>query len=135
MRLLEYTRDGSVRLTEPFINDDRVPPYAILSHTWSEGQEITFNEFLNGNGTDKTGYSKILFCARQAHRNGLDYCWVDTYCINKSSSAELSEAINSMFRWYQKAQKCYVYLSDVSKGISTGEGEISQGWEIGRAHV
>ena len=98
MRLLEYTGKSSVRLTEQFVNDEKTPPYAILSHTWLEGQEVTFDDLMNGNGTDKTGYNKIMFCARQAHRDGLDYCWVDSCCINKSSSAELSKAINSMFR-------------------------------------
>jgi hypothetical protein len=44
----------------------------------------------------------------------LQYFWVDTCCINKSNNTELSEAINSMFRWYRNADKCYVYLSDVS---------------------
>ena len=65
-------------------------------------------------GKDKAGYKKIEFCKNQAARDGLQLCWVDTCCIDKSSSAELSEAINSMFRWYKNADKCYVYLSDVS---------------------
>jgi len=63
----------------------------------------------------KAGYEKIQFCGEQARRDGLQYFWVDTCCINKSSSAELTEAINSMFRWYREATKCYVYLSDVSR--------------------
>jgi hypothetical protein len=33
---------------------------------------------------------------------------------SKCDAVELQEAINSMFRWYQNAAKCYVYLSDVS---------------------
>jgi ankyrin repeat domain-containing protein 50 len=126
---LKYTNDGDLRLTEHFISDESVPPYAILSHTWQEGQEVTYDNWMTGNGTDKTGYNKILFCARQAQREGLDYCWVDTCCIDKSSSAELSEAINSMFRWYQKAQKCYVYLSDVPSYISNEDGELSRRWK------
>lgn len=130
MRLLEYTSKDSVRLTEQFVNDEKTPPYAILSHTWLEGQEVTFDDLINGNGTDKTGYNKIMFCARQAHRDGLDYCWVDTCCINKSSSAELSEAINSMFRWYQKAQRCYAYLSDVPNSTPNGDVEGFQSWEL-----
>ncbi|KAF1972363.1 HET-domain-containing protein, partial [Bimuria novae-zelandiae CBS 107.79] len=108
---------------------ENVPPYAILSHTWQEGQEVTYDDLITGNGTDKAGYNKILFCARQAQRDGLDYCWVDTCCIDKSSSAELSEAINSMFRWYQKAQKCYVYLLDVSNYTTDGDGKLSRKWE------
>lgn len=57
---------------------------------------------------------KIRFCSTQAAADGLQYFWVDTCCIDKSTSDELSTAINSMFRWYQGAAKCYVYLSDVS---------------------
>ena len=64
----------------------------------------------------KLGYAKIAFTCRQAQRDGWSYAWVDTCCIDKTSSAELSEAINSMYRWYQKAQICYVYLSDVPPG-------------------
>ena len=69
---------------------------------------------IEGNGTSKTSFDKIRFCGEQARRDGLCYFWVDTCCIDKSSSAELAEAINSMFDWYQKAARCYVYLSDVS---------------------
>jgi hypothetical protein len=70
---------------------------------------------MEGNGTGKTGFDKIRFCGEQARRDGLHYFWVDTCCIDKSSSAELAEAINSMFRWYRDAAKCYVFLSDVSR--------------------
>jgi len=69
---------------------------------------------MDGTGKSKAGYDKIRFCGEQARRDGLQYFWVDTCCIDKSDSAELSEAINSMFRWYRNAAKCYVYLSDVS---------------------
>ncbi|KAF1963968.1 HET-domain-containing protein [Bimuria novae-zelandiae CBS 107.79] len=129
MRLLQYTPDGSLSLTEDFTSDEKVPRYAILSHRWQDGHEVTFDDLMTGNEKDKAGYDKILFCARQAQRDGLDYCWVDTCCIDKSSSAELSEAINSMFRWYQKAQKCYVYLSDVSNFTADGDGELSWRWK------
>lgn len=111
------------------MSDECVPPYAILSHTWQERQEVTLDDLVNGTGTEKAGYNKILFCARQAQRDGLDYCWVDTCCIDKSSSAELSEAINSMFRWYQNAQKCYAYLPDVSNYKADGGEESSRSWE------
>lgn len=92
-----------------------IPPYAILSHTWGENdEEVTFKDLLEDKGEEKAGYAKLRFCAKQAARDGLEYFWVDTACIDKSSSAELSEAINSMFCWYQNAVKCYAYLSDVS---------------------
>ncbi|KAL1613181.1 hypothetical protein SLS60_001413 [Paraconiothyrium brasiliense] len=91
-----------------------IPPYAILSHTWGDDKdECTFRDLEEGKGRSKSGWRKLMFCSLQAKRDKLQYFWVDTCCIDKSSSAELTEAINSMFRWYQKAVKCYVYLSDV----------------------
>ena len=69
---------------------------------------------MESTGKNKVGYAKIYFCGEQAATDYLQYFWLDTCCIDKSSSAELTEAINSMFTWYQRAAKCYVYLSDVS---------------------
>lgn len=65
-------------------------------------------------GRSKKGFDRIRFCGEQARHDGWQYFSVDTCCIDKSNAAELQEAINSMFRWYQNAVKCYVYLSDVS---------------------
>jgi hypothetical protein len=118
MRLVRYESDGELSLTGHYLGEDKVPPYAILSHTWQEGQEVDLNGFIQGTRKDTSGYEKIMFCAQQAKRDGLYYSWVDTCCIDKSSSAELSEAINSMFKWYQAADRCYVYLSDVSSDSS-----------------
>ena len=112
MRLLEDDRHGNLGLVEKHDND--IPRYAILSHTWgAEGDEVTFKDLTEGTGRNKIGYKKIEFCREQAASDGLQHFWGDTCCIDKSSSAELNEAINSMFRWYQGAHKCYVYLSDV----------------------
>lgn len=92
-----------------------LPQYAILSHTWgTDDEEITFRDLREGTGKDKLGYCKLSFCGRQAAKDGLQFFWIDTCCVDQSSSAELSEAINSMFQWYRKAARCYVYLSDVS---------------------
>ena len=114
MRLLERNSAGEFVLTKDFA-DDEVPPYAILSHTWGANtEEVTFEDLTNGTGRDKAGYEKLRFCGDQVKYDGLRYFWVDTCCINKANFTELSQAINSMFRWYQKAAKCYVYLSDVS---------------------
>lgn len=110
MRLLKRLPTGDFELIS---FNDNPPPYAILSHTWTEGQEVTYNKLVAGAAKDKTGYAKIRFCAEKAAEDGLLYSWVDTCCIDKSTSHDLSTAINSMFRWYQKASKCYVYLSDV----------------------
>ncbi|KAH8813211.1 kinesin light chain 1, partial [Xylogone sp. PMI_703] len=110
-RLLKRLPNGDLELV--LFNDDNPPPYAILSHTWTEGQEVTYNELVSGTGKDKTGYDKIRFCVDRAAEDGLQYSWVDTCCIDKSTNHELNTAINSMFRWYQRASKCYVYLSDI----------------------
>jgi hypothetical protein len=112
MRLLHYNEYGELGLIS--FNQCSIPPYAILSHTW-ENEEVNFAEIQNNDGKDKQGYKKIHFCGQQAKQDGLQYFWVDTCCIDKTDKAELSHAIRSMFRWYQNAERCYVYLSDVSK--------------------
>ncbi|KAF2811373.1 HET-D [Mytilinidion resinicola] len=127
MRLLELSDTGEITLTK---DDDPIPPYAILSHTWEEGQEVTFRDLIDGTGLDKVGYNKIQFCGQQAKRDGLRYFWVDTCCIDKSNPVELQSAIDSMFRWYQGAERCYVFLSDVSTLKRKAEDNSSQcTWE------
>jgi hypothetical protein len=78
----------------------RIPRYAILSHTWGN-DEILFADMAAERATivERTGYAKIVDCCAQIRkrRPDLDYVWIDTCCIDKSSSAELSEAINSMY--------------------------------------
>ncbi|KAF9455381.1 heterokaryon incompatibility protein-domain-containing protein [Collybia nuda] len=90
-----------------------IPPYAILSHVW-QWEEITFQDIAN---MDKAkylkGWEKIVGACDTAKKDGFEYIWIDTCCINKESSAELSEAINSMYAWYRGAHICYAYLWDV----------------------
>jgi hypothetical protein len=113
MRLLELKDNSKFSLTEDIVID--IPRYAILSHTWGrDDEEVNFKDLMEDSGKTKAGYRKLQFCGEQAARDGLQYCWVDTCCIDKANSAELQEAINSMFRWYRAAERCYVYLSDVS---------------------
>ncbi|OCK99480.1 HET-domain-containing protein [Cenococcum geophilum 1.58] len=127
MRLLRPQDDGEFSLVE-FVGNT-IPRYAVLSHTWgSDGEEVTFKDLIDGTGKTKAGYRKIRFCGKQAANDGLQFFWVDTCCINNLSSAELSESINSMFRWYQDAARCYVYLSDVSVSGSADNDEFSQRW-------
>ena len=129
MRLLRLEEDGEFSLADHVSRN--IPQYAILSHTWgADHEEVTFKDIMNGTGKSKVGYAKIRFCAKQAAEDGLQYFWVDTCCIDKSSSAELSEAINCMFRWYKDAARCYVYLSDVSASGSVGD-ESSRRWKPG----
>ena len=114
MRLLHTT---TIKLTS-FDDDDSIPPYAILSHTWGEA-EISYHDLLNyaeSKLKKSEGYQKIRSCCALAAAQGHDYVWIDTCCIDKTSSAELTEAINSMYRWYQEAQICYAYLADVDIG-------------------
>lgn len=128
MHLLQLEGDGEFSLVE-FV-DSNIPPYAILSHTWgSDNEEVTFRDIIEGGGNDKKGYCKLTFCSKQAAQDGLQYFWVDSCCIDKSSSAELQESINSMFRWYQNAKRCYVYLSDVECSSSSSDESCSQRWK------
>ena len=89
--------------------------YAVLSHTWTDGEEVSYRDFLDLNPawTAKSGFQKVQGACRTALADGVEWIWIDTNCIDKTSSAELSEAINSMFAWYQEASVCYAYLSDV----------------------
>jgi hypothetical protein len=111
MRLLHIQSDGTLTFTE--FSKHNIPQYAILSHTWGES-EVTLQHLLDGTSSTRQGYRKIVFCGEQALKDGLKYFWVDTCCIDKRNPTELTTAINSMFRWYRNAVKCYVYLSDVS---------------------
>jgi hypothetical protein len=96
-----------------------IPSYAILSHTWGD-EEVELHEMQNRtDGTAaKLGFSKILRCCQMAASDGLEWAWVDTCCIDKKSSAKLTEAINSMFKWYENTKICYVYLADLANGKS-----------------
>lgn len=113
MRLLNAS---TVQLEEFPAN--RIPLYAILSHTWGL-QEVSREDIQHHTATaggKPTSWQKIQFACQQSLKDGLEYIWIDTCCIDKSSSAELSEALNSMFSWYKKAQVCYTYLVDVPTG-------------------
>jgi hypothetical protein len=126
MRLLEFDSNDQLR-SKDFT--ENIPPYAILSHTWgADDAEVTFDDLKNRSGTNKASYAKIQFCGEQARKDSLQYFWVDTCCINKTDSVELQEAINSMFRWYRDAGKCYVYLAAVS--VRNGDDDhTKRTWE------
>lgn len=112
MRLL-HTKSYQL---ETFLGTD-TPPYAILSHTWGQ-DEFVFEDLrvpiTNQLDNPKRGLRKVLQTCALAIKDGFDYVWIDTCCIDKSSSAELSEAINSMFAWYRRSSNCYVWLEDVT---------------------
>lgn len=95
--------------------DTQPCPKCLLTCTREDG-ELLFSDFQQGRQLQKKGYQKVKGCCKLAKSQGYQYVWVDTYTIDKSSSAELSEAINSMFAWYRDAAVCYAYL-DLRRGI------------------
>lgn len=111
----------------------KTPPYAILSHTWGD-EEVTYQEWrdVRCNIIHKAGYKKILGARAKARKEGIRYLWCDTSCIDKTNSAELSEAINSMFAWYRTSQVCYAYLADVPP-LSLSEIYSSDSHAFGRS--
>ncbi|KAM7205166.1 Heterokaryon incompatibility protein (HET) domain containing protein [Naviculisporaceae sp. PSN 640] len=127
MRLL---RADTLELAE-FVG--KVPPYVILSHTWGP-EEVSFHDLSipakRTAAKKKAGYVKIAGCCARALEDGYEYVWVDTCCIDKTSSAELSEAINSMYRWYQEASICYAYMSDVNLGLDLAQREGLMGMSM-----
>ncbi len=131
MRLLNVYNLGFKELFS-----EEVGIHAILSHTW-ERDEVTYQQFnasvrpdsgtdqKDGPGSDTIlsqvsqpasslhGFKKLKGWCQKARKEGFEWVWIDTCCIDKSSSAELSAAINAMFAWYSRASVCYAYLSDV----------------------
>ena len=99
------------KLLEEFVNHNEAK-YAILSHTWEKGEEVQYRDFNSREAKKKRGWKKIKKTCQLALEDGCDFAWVDTCCIDKTSSAEWSEAINSMFSWYAGAEICYTYLAD-----------------------
>jgi hypothetical protein len=123
MRLLKV----KTRKLELFLDDRQLPPYAILSHTW-EKEEIEFEDIqsdpellLDYSTSHSERSAKIRNACRQADIDGHQYIWIDTCCINKPSDSELSEAINSMYKFNERAAICFAYLFDVVKVGPTDE--------------
>lgn len=92
-----------------------LPKYAITSHRWVEDEEASAKDIRKGLGLIKSGHCKVQGFAEYVKNNinGIDWLWIDTCCINQDSSQEVSEAINSMFKWYLNAEVCIAYLPDV----------------------
>ena len=113
--------------------DSNSQPYAILSHRW-DPVETSLQDFLSSADKVGPGFDKIIRFCSYAAGQGFAWVWIDTCCIDKTSSAELSEALNSMYRWYQKAVVCYAYLNDVYPHSSTVQFQQSEwftrGWTL-----
>jgi hypothetical protein len=126
MRLLHFDALGKLVSTD--FRGKTIPPYAILSHRWSDS-EILHEDIASGVYKDRQeGYRKLEFCAKQAAQDKLQYFWIDTCCIDRWNLRERSKAINSMFRWYKNAARCYVFLPDVSTSTAK-ETPQSGDWE------
>ena len=125
MRLLNTK---SLDFGESFDSD--IPEYAILSHRWGEN-EVVYKELKKGKAYEGSGLKKIQESCALAAKDGYEWIWIDTCCIDKRSSAELSEAINSMYEWYKNSAVCYVYLADVCYPHS----EVSTLGDIGHRSI
>ncbi|KAF5366450.1 hypothetical protein D9758_009727 [Tetrapyrgos nigripes] len=124
---LRFIDVSTLRLVE-FNKEEIIPPYAILSHRWTE-EEVVYKEFLNPEESrTKMGYQKILGACRQALQDDIHLIWVDTCCINQGDPADIAANITSMYAYYQNAEVCYVYLNDVIKrrDICYGRNEFGQ---------
>lgn len=120
---LEDVGDGSYQYDQ----------YAILSHTWGT-REVTFHDISRGplanDASDKPidarAWTKVRRSCEIAAEAGYRHIWIDSCCIDKTSSAELSEAINSMFRWYAEADICIAYLEDVPSDETDLQNRFTQ---------
>jgi hypothetical protein len=126
MRLLHFDVQDKLVLTD--FRGRLIPPYAILSHRWSNSEAL-FEDMSNRTyEAREEGYRKLQFCAEQAAQDGLQHFWIDTCCIDRWDNNERSKAINTMFQWYQDAARCYVILSDVSVPSAT-DASLRSSWE------
>jgi hypothetical protein len=139
MRLLNVK---TFQLSEFF--EEHIPPYVILSHRWSKN-EASYHDFIQqGYMADTDGSRKIrelchfvrnrgiipyLHGIRLIGREALQWVWIDTICIDKTSSSELSEAINSMYNWYSNAWECYVYMPDVPSFAEATPNQVLEAFE------
>lgn len=130
MHLVRLQDDGKYKLVT--FASKNVPPYAILSHTWGpDHEEVTYQDLKSGTAGSKRGFAKLQFCETRARQDGLQHFWIDTCCIKKESSAELSESLNSMFRYYRTAIKCYVYISEDLTRIDLFRSRwFTRGWTL-----
>ncbi|OTA55160.1 HET-domain-containing protein [Hypoxylon sp. EC38] len=130
-RLKKYVEEKNGKICEK---------YGILSHRWfARDDEILFQDIESADHTllrKREGFFKLVKCCEQAKRDDLGYVWIDSCCINRSDSTELQESINSMYRWYENADRCYVYLKNTSNPVSGSlilgkeEDWFRRGWTL-----
>ncbi|KAI0636232.1 hypothetical protein C8Q77DRAFT_1155937 [Trametes polyzona] len=126
LELRHFNGPEEAILAEPKPGDKH--GYAILSHVWArDGVEQTFADIEQLRAQGVTSYedprvsAKIRGCVAAARKHGFGWVWHDVCCMDKKSSAELDETINSMFSWYAKAAICFAYLEDVPDGCVVEE--------------
>ncbi|KAH8650128.1 heterokaryon incompatibility protein-domain-containing protein, partial [Xylariales sp. PMI_506] len=142
---MKLLRTDSLEVVE--FSPDVIPKYAILSHTWGR-QEITWTDLrartsaglVHSSVKKKEGYAKVCRSADVAARDGYHYIWIDSCCIDKTNHAELQEAINSMYKWYERSDVCYVYFEDfdIDNDLETREVDdelkscrwFTRGWTL-----
>lgn len=95
--------------------DEDIPPYVIVSHRWRE-DEVTYQDFEHNTFSRRHGYHKVKESCRIALEANYNWVWLDTCCIDKRNFTELNEAINAMYKWYQKASLCVAYVFDYVHG-------------------
>ena len=124
MRLIDVSDID--HLTFHFVEevDQGKPKYAILSHRWRE-DEVSYEDVLERKNPNKRGWTKLNQFCSLIKSHGYQYGWIDACCIDKASSAELSEAINSMYMWYRCSTTCYAYLDDVPSNTNGDGGHSS----------
>ncbi|KAE9369059.1 HET-domain-containing protein [Stipitochalara longipes BDJ] len=108
--------------------------YAILSHRWFDNEdEVSYEDLLHPSSSNvfsKKGYAKIRGFCKLAFKANCRYGWIDTCCINKGNSSELSEAINSMYLWYSYSKICIAYLGDVPEKKLEDSEWFNRGWTL-----
>lgn len=133
MRLL-HTK--TFRSQEFLLN--RATKYAILSPTWEEGEEeeeeeeVTFQDMENGAARKMKGYTKLKKSCRRARDDGYTWIWIDTCCIDRKSSAELTESISAIFEYYSMSAVCYAYLADIKNPDESLQKSrwFTRGWTL-----
>ncbi|KKA30491.1 hypothetical protein TD95_000650 [Thielaviopsis punctulata] len=109
--------------------DDNAPEYVALSHV-SGSDEPTYQDLKAGNAASRRGFRKILGCCRQALRDGYEWVWADSVCIDQTSPAEVSEAVNAMYHIYEDCAVCYVYMADVPRFYFADSQWFERGWTL-----
>ncbi|KAF8549449.1 hypothetical protein OG21DRAFT_1447848 [Imleria badia] len=110
--------------------------WIMFSHTW-EGKEPTFKDVNLVDSLWKLDESPLNDKLRQfcttASEDGYRWAWSDTCCIDKATSAILSQSLISMYSWYEEAAETLVYLADVMSSAELGDLALTKSRWMTRA--